>query len=458
MNDPNGLVYYENEYHLFFQYNPNDIVWGPMHWGHAISKDLITWEHLPIALYPDELGTIYSGSCVVDWKDTSGFFAGKSGLVAMFTHHTDEAEVQSIAYSKDHGRTWNKYQDNPVIPNPGVKDFRDPKLFWHEETKQWKAIFAYKDRVRIYGSHNLKTWSFLSEFGEFDGSHDGVWECPELFWLPVDGNENQKKWVLKVDIGNAVAGGSGGQYYIGEFDGIQFINDNSPDTVLWLDYGKDFYASQSFSETYETQKRRVWLAWMNNWQYANKIPAKHQRGVMSFPRTVRLKKTAAGIRLVQEPVEELTTIQNLLFSYNNKEYLDTEYVFSKDIAGVKIMMCFQMEESEEGLIKLYFNPTEYIYIKYIQNENILLIDRTNAGKTDFHEAFPAVFQVPVEPMLKKIELQILVDATTIEVFVNEGTTVCSSLIFPSHTVSKLSWKIPNKIDSLNIFELCSKNE
>ena len=205
MNDPNGMVYYAGEYHLFYQYYPDSTVWGPMHWGHAISKDLVTWEHLPIALYPDELGYMFSGSAVIDWKNTSGF--GKDGqppMIAIFTHHEPKGaasgtsktfQYQSIAYSNDKGRTWTKYAGNPVVPNPGIKDFRDPKVIWDDATDQWVMVFAAWDHVKFYGSPNLKDWTHLSDFGKEWGTHAGVWECPDLFPLIVKG-KGEKKWVL----------------------------------------------------------------------------------------------------------------------------------------------------------------------------------------------------------------------------------------------------------------------
>jgi len=239
MNDPNGLVYYEGEYHLFYQYNPESNVWGPMHWGHAVSSDLIHWEELPIALYPDEHGTIFSGSAVVDTHDTSKFFDGRSGIVAIFTHNEYCNQKQSIAYSRDNGRTWIKYDHNPIIHNPGIRDFRDPKVFWHEETGKWVMLVACGDRVSFFSSLDLKKWNYISEFGVDEGSHGGVWECPDIFKLSVDEDKENQKWVLKVDITDgAFAGGSGGQYFIGEFDGIRFTNDNLGGEPLWVDMGK----------------------------------------------------------------------------------------------------------------------------------------------------------------------------------------------------------------------------
>ena len=234
MNDPNGMVYYDGEYHLFYQYYPDSTVWGPMHWGHAVSTDLTHWEHLPIGLYPDSLGYIFSGSAVVDWDNTSGL--GKNGqppMIAIFTHHDPIGEkegridfqYQSIAYSNDKGRTWTKYEGNPVVSNPGIRDFRDPKVIWDAASEQWIMVFAAWDHVKFYGSKNLIDWQHLSDFGKEWGTHAGVWECPDLFPMQVEGT-NEQKWVLLVSINpGAFNGGSGTQYFVGHFDGQGFSLD-----------------------------------------------------------------------------------------------------------------------------------------------------------------------------------------------------------------------------------------
>ncbi|MBK8504111.1 MAG: glycoside hydrolase family 32 protein [Saprospiraceae bacterium] len=279
MNDPNGMVYYEGEYHLFYQYYPDSTVWGPMHWGHAISKDLIHWEHLPIALYPDSLGYIFSGGAVIDWKNTSGLGTpSQPPMVAFFTYHNAEiakaggieVESQAIAYSLDKGRSWTKFPGNPVIKNPGIKDFRDPNVIWHEGSNQWVLVLAASDRLHIYNSPNLRDWNLASEFGEKDGNHDGVWECPDLFPLQIDG---QEKWVLLQNISPGHPnGGSGTQYFIGDFDGKVFKNDNPPAMSLWLDYGKDNYAGVTWSDAPNKGGQRTFIGWMSNWQYAQQVP------------------------------------------------------------------------------------------------------------------------------------------------------------------------------------------
>ena len=251
MNDPNGMVYFEGEYHLFYQSYPDSTIWGPMHWGHAISSDMVHWEHLPIALYPDDHGYIFSGSVVIDHLNSSGLGTEENpAMVAVFTYHDPEGEksgrnnfqTQGIAYSLDKGRSWQKHKSNPVLKNPGIRDFRDPKVFWHDETDKWIMTLAVLDRIHFYGSKNLTSWEFLSEFGMKSGSHDGVWECPDLIELPVEGT-NESRWVLLVSINpGGPNGGSATQYFTGDFNGQEFINKSDESVTRWLDYGTDNYA------------------------------------------------------------------------------------------------------------------------------------------------------------------------------------------------------------------------
>ena len=284
MNDPNGMVYYDGEYHLFYQYYPEDIVWGPMHWGHAVSKDMVHWEHLPIALFPDSLGYIFSGSAVIDWNNTSGLgdpdsYPETPPMIAIFTHHNMAGEkagkidyqYQSIAYSNDKGRTWTMYSGNPVVPNPGIKDFRDPKVIWHEASQQWVMVFAAYDKVRIYISPNLKDWTFTSEFG-IPGD-ERLWECPDLFPMKVE-ETGETKWVLITSIQkDAPNGGTATGYFIGDFDGKTFTGDYKKQ--YWLDYGTDNYALVTWSDIPEEDGRRLAIGWMSNWQYAQEVPTEN---------------------------------------------------------------------------------------------------------------------------------------------------------------------------------------
>src|SRR5690606_13223753 len=292
INDPNGMVYFAGTYHLFYQHYPDSTVWGPMHWGHATSTDLVHWKHQPIALYPDSLGYIFSGSAVVDSNNTSGF--GKDGripLVAIFTHHDPKAreagknnyENQSIAYSLDSGKTWTKYAHNPVVRNPGIVDFRDPKVTWYEPDKKWIMTLATKDRITFFSSKNLKEWTKESEFGEKLGVHTGVWECPDLFPMNYNG---ETIWILIVSIGDGGPnGGSATQYFTGHFDGQKFIASDS--TIKWIDYGPDNYAGVTWSNTGD---RKIFLGWMSNWRYASRVPTVKWRSAMTILRDLSLEK------------------------------------------------------------------------------------------------------------------------------------------------------------------------
>ncbi|MCE9682524.1 glycoside hydrolase family 32 protein [Halomonas alkalisoli] len=312
MNDPNGLVYFEGEYHLFYQYHPHGRVWGPMHWGHAVSRDLCHWQHLPIALYPDEAGMCFSGSAIVDRYDTSGLFDGEPGLLAFYTEHRVLSgepdrfdQAQCLAYSRDRGRSWQKYAGNPILASHGIQDFRDPKVLWHAPSCRWVMALACGQTIRFYVSENLLDWALASEFGDGQGAHtEHPWECPDLFELPVDGagaGEPVSRWVLVVGIGSSKENpfGSFTQYFVGHFDGECFHNDHSSETVLMMDAGRDFYAVQSWSDIPEADGRRLAIAWLNNWRYANQIPEAGWRGAMSFPRELMLVTTSEGVRLRQ---------------------------------------------------------------------------------------------------------------------------------------------------------------
>src|SRR5215216_2810145 len=272
MNDPNGLVYFQGEYHLFYQYHPDSDLWGPMHWGHAVSRDLIHWEHLPVALYPDENGMIFSGSAVIDRRNTAGF--GENTMISIFTHHKEDVQSQSLAYSRDAGRTWTKSELNPVLFAPkDVRDFRDPKVFWYGPPEQghWVMCLAAGDRILFYTCPDLIHWTCSGELGPGFGTNVGVWETPELFECPIDDRE-ETRWILMVGVQDgAPAGGSGTQYFVGTFDGQTFTSENPKEITLWADFGADYYAAQSWNE--EPNGRRLMLGWINNWNYARLIPS-----------------------------------------------------------------------------------------------------------------------------------------------------------------------------------------
>ena len=438
LNDPNGLVYFEGEYHLFYQHNPGDIIHGPMYWGHAVSRNLLHWEHLPIALYPDEHGVIFSGSSVVDWHDTTGFFNGSHGLVAIFTHHradriAGKCQSQSIAYSLDNGRTWEKYSGNPVIPGEVGKDFRDPKVFWHEQSNGWIMLLAVGDCVEFYGSPDLKEWQYLSRFTS--GSTAGVWECPDLFLLKEE-NTQEEKWVLTIGVGKgAPAGGSGIQYFVGEFDGERFTADPRIDTEpLWLDYGKDYYAGQSWSD--EPGDRRLWICWMNNWEYANSIPATDWRGAMTLPRELLLKKVEKQFFLYQQPVRELSEASVLIHrSKNVLASASSPITIDRLNSPLDIQLELKKQSNQKVLIRLLSAGADELSIGW--NNGELYLDRTEAGKSDFAPGFPGRHIAPLELEKESLSMRILVDSCSVEVFAQDGFVSITDLVFPNQEYTQL---------------------
>jgi fructan beta-fructosidase len=427
MSDPNGMVYFEGEYHQFYQ--------NKGQWGHAVSKDLIHWEHLPLALVRDELGDIWSGSAVVDWHNTSGFFNDKPGLVAIFTHFKQGVQSQSIAYSTDRGRTWTKYSGNPVIPNPGLKDFRDPKVFWYEPAREWVMVVSAGNKVLFYRSPNLKEWRKTGEFGIGHGSHAAVWECPDLFELPVEGSD-QKKWVLTVSIGNNTwTKGSAAQYFIGTFDGETFVNENAPEEVLWTDWGKDFYAAVSYSDIPSSDGRRIWLGWMSNWRYPFSMPTGAWKGNMSIPRELRLRHIPGeGLRLVQLPVKELEQLRGKPAHFSSLE-LDSGNNPLKGIKGTsfELELEFSLLSKATFGVKLRKGETEETVVSYDAKNERLIVDRTKSGVSSFEPGFAEDFSAPLKPKQGKIKLRIFVDEMTLEVFANDGEAVLSAIMFPEPT-------------------------
>ncbi len=449
MNDPNGMVYHNGEYHLFYQHNPDSTVWGPMHWGHAVSKDMIHWEHLPIALYPDSLGTIFSGSAVVDVDNTSGLGTKDNPpMVAIFTYHLAEAEkagrkdyqTQGMAYSVDKGRTWEKYKQNPVLKNPGIKDFRDPKIIWHQASRQWVMILAVTDHVELYGSKDLKSWNKLSEFGKTYGSHGGVWECPDLFPLQVNG---QQKWVMLVSINpGGPNGGSATQYFVGNFDGNTFKSDNPAKTTLWMDYGKDNYAGVTWANVPESDGRRLFMGWMSNWQYANQVPTSSWRSAMTIARELSLKRTPQGIRLVSQPVKELASIWGESAEIQSQS-ISGEVAITKSIsfplATSELLFTFDsIDGSKDVGIELSNAQGQKLLIGYEPANKQFYIDRGQAGKKDFSKEFAGKHTAPTKSKAQSVKLHVLLDVASVELFADDGETVLTEIVFPDEVYNQLS--------------------
>ena len=432
-NDPNGLVFYQGEYHLFYQYNPFGDTWGHMSWGHAVSADLVHWKHLPVALAEENGEMIFSGSAVVDWHNSSGLSRNPdprdpSCMIAIYTGNSDH-QSQSIAFSNDRGRTWTKYKGNPVI-DLGLRDFRDPKVFRHEETHRWIMVVALPadHKIRFFGSSDLKRWTALSDFGPA-GATSGAWECPDLFPLPVDGG--QTRWVLSVNINpGGIAGGSGNQYFVGQFDGTRFTNDNPASQTLWADYGKDFYASQSYSDIPSQDGRRIWLGWFSNWQYANKEPTHPWRCGQSIPRVLRLKRIGNSIRLAQEPVAELASLRGEHLHIGPADVHEANlrlHGFQSDTYELST----EIETSGEAGFKLRKGTSEETLAGYNAKRAEVFIDRTRSGLVDFSADFPGRHAGPAVSAAHRIKLHIFVDRSSVELFANDGETVISDRVFPS---------------------------
>lgn len=406
MNDPNGMFWLNGEWHLYYQYGPLGSMWNNMTWGHSVSRDLIHWEHRAEVLNPDALGAIFSGSCVVDEHNTAGF--GEGAVIALYTSAGD-VQCQSLAYSLDGGNTFTKYEGNPILTAP-IVDFRDPNMFWNEKIGKWNLILACGQEMRIYTSPNLKEWKEESRFGMNLGCHDGVWECPDLFKLPVDGGKTEK-WVLICNINpGGPAGGSATQYFIGDFDGYKFTPDKSEryadGKALWQDYGKDHYAAVSFYGA--PDQRHTMIAWMSNWDYANIVPTTQYRSANTIARDPFLYTAGGEIFLGSRPALE----------YNGAS-LDNV---------IKINGSCKIEITNEA--------GEEFLIAYDQKAMTLSCDRSRSGETGFSRRFCQIATAPVHRKLTS--LRIFIDRTSVEVFGNDGEVCLTSLVYPSSKFDKIN--------------------
>ena len=456
MNDPNGLVYHDGVYHLFYQYYPHATVWGPMHWGHATSEDMTHWKHQPIALFPDEKGLIFSGSAVVDKNNTSGFGAnGKVPLVAIFTYHNMQGEksgettfqTQGIAYSLDNGTTWTKYEGNPVIGNTGIRDLRDPKVFWHEASESWIMALVAGDFLKLYRSKNLKEWDNISDFGKNQGAKGGVWECPDLFKIKIEGSD-EEKWVLLISIGSgAPNGGSGTQYFIGDFDGTTFTSDQKE--LKWLDWGTDNYAGVTYNNT--PKGERIFIGWMSNWQYALKTPATTWRSAMTLPRKLSVQKIGGEYTLFNSPLSQIdalgssTRMDTLDISFgkpytlSNSTLGEANVSFSMPIQDVKLTFSNEIGEKTSVILDAA--------------SALLMLDRTESGKTAFNYEFGnKLHYAAMKNLPKTLDFAIYLDRSSIEVFLNGGQYAMTDQIFPSQPYTHLI--VENlSTDDLQIYDL-----
>lgn len=466
MNDPNGMVYKDGEYHLYFQYNPYGSKWGNMHWGHAVSKDLVHWEHLDPAIARDPVGHIFSGSSVVDKKNTAGF--GKNAIIAIYTNHSvNHGEVQCIAYSNDNGRTFTKYEGNPVLtPFDGLKDFRDPKVFWYEKGKCWYMIVSADKETRFYKSKNLKKWDYVSAFGKGLGQQPCQYECPDFFQLPVNGDKKKMKWVMTMNINPGCwFGGSATEYFVGDFDGKKFTCPDA-DEVKWLDWGKDHYATVTFSNTGD---RVLGITWMSNWQYANLTPFKQNRGANGLPRELKLYEKNGKYYISEDVAPEVYALRK-----DTKNVADASVASEKMLAGVAANMegAFEIEADvtpdANGIagIEISNNKRERTMIYFDMKQGKVVMDRTESGLTDFgKQAVPHDIELAwdkqraaegkepariansinykndfalatwaplslCEDGKKTYHVDIFVDKSSVELFVDGGRIAMTNLVFP----------------------------
>ena len=407
MNDPNGMFYKDGIWHLYYQYNPYGSQWENMTWAHSTSTDLMHWKNQGEAIQPDALGTIFSGNSVVDKENTAGF--GKDAVVAFYTS-AGAAQTQSIAYSTDNGETFKKYANNPILTSD-VPDFRDPNVFWNEEVKQWNLILAAGQQMNIYSSKNLKDWKFESSFGEGYGNHGGVWECPDLLKMG-------DKWVLICNINpGGPFGGSATQCFVGSFDGHKFTCESKPEVTKWMDYGKDHYATVSFSNS--PDGRIVVLPWMSNWQYANQVPTQQFRSANGLPRDLGL------------------------YSYNGEDYVSVKAspevfaAFEKKPSG-RLQSAAYIEVTNiksNASIVLSNDKGERVTMVYDGKNATFSMDRTESGVTDFHSDFKAKTVAPTNGVIKS--MQIFIDRCSIEAFDTEGKVAMTNLVFPSKPYDKI---------------------
>ena len=451
MNDPNGMVYKDGEYHLFYQYNPYGSTWGNMNWGHAITKDLVNWEHRPVAIAPDAFGTIFSGSAVVDHNNTAGFGAG--AIIAIYTQSGDR-QVQSIAYSNDNGRMFTKYENNPVLVSEAA-DFRDPKVFWHRDSQRWVMVLAVGQEMQFFTSPNLKDWEFQSSFGNGHGAHGGVWECPDLFELPVEGT-GEKKWVLLCNLNpGGPFGGSATQYFTGTFDGKKFVNE-SPSKTKWMDWGKDHYATVTWSDA--PDNRRIAIAWMSNWQYANDVPTSQYRSPSSITRDLSLFSVDGETYLQSAPSPELLKLREVSkkrsFKVNGTRTVKNMLPMNE--GAFEIELDFKKQNADVIGFRLYNNKGEEVDMQYDMKEKKFSMDRRKSGEVAFNEHFPAVTWTAIEDGKEGMKLRLYVDKSSVEAFGDGGRFVMTNQVFPSEPYNHIEFYSKGgayKVESFVVYRL-----
>lgn len=456
MNDPNGMFYKDGVYHLYFQYNPYGSVWGNMHWGHSTSTDLMHWKFEGCAIVPDAWGAIFSGSCVVDHENTAGF--GKEAVVAFYTSAKStpwgDIQMQSMAYSLDNGKTFTKYEGNPILTS-SEKDFRDPKVFWYAPGKHWVMILAVGQHMEIYSSVNLKEWKKESEFGAMQGAHGGVWECPDLVEIPVEGTR-EKKWVLICNLNpGGPFGGSAAQYFVGSFDGKKFVNE-SPTQTKWMDWGKDNYATVTWNNA--PDGRCIALGWMSNWQYANNVPTRQYRSANTLARDLTLYREGQELYLKSTPSVEVKKARGKkvsIPSFKVSEKHEIVNLFEEKQGAYEVEIVIQNAGASKIAFCLLNDKGEKVSMYYDLNRKQFVMDRSESGTVDFSKDFPAVTVAPVN-VDKELTLRLFVDRSSIEAFGEDGKFVMTNLVFPSQPYVKMCFEADKNgyaVKSLNVYKL-----
>lgn len=456
MNDPNGMFYKDGVYHLYFQYNPYGSVWGNMHWGHSTSTDLMHWKFEGCAIVPDAWGAIFSGSCVVDHENTAGF--GKEAVVAFYTSAKStpwgDIQMQSMAYSLDNGKTFTKYEGNPILTS-SEKDFRDPKVFWYAPGKHWVMILAVGQHMEIYSSVNLKEWKKESEFGAMQGAHGGVWECPDLVEISVEGTR-EKKWVLICNLNpGGPFGGSAAQYFVGSFDGKKFVNE-SPTQTKWMDWGKDNYATVTWNNA--PDGRCIALGWMSNWQYANNVPTRQYRSANTLARDLTLYREGQELYLKSTPSSEVKKARGKkvsIPSFKVSEKHEMVNLFEEKQGAYEVEIVIQNAGASKIAFCLLNDKGEKVSMYYDLNRKQFVMDRSESGKVDFSKDFPTVTVAPVN-VDKELTLRLFVDRSSIEAFGEDGKFVMTNLVFPSQPYVKMCFEADKNgyaVKSLNVYKL-----
>jgi len=456
MNDPNGMFYKDGVYHLYFQWNPYGSVWANMHWGHSTSTDLMHWNFEGSAIVPDAWGAIFSGSCVVDHNNTAGF--GKGAVVAFYTSAKatpwGDVQSQSMAYSLDNGKTFTKYEGNPILTS-SERDFRDPKVFWYAPGKHWVMMLAVGQHMEIYSSVNLKEWKKESEFGAMQGAHGGVWECPDLVEISVEGTR-EKKWVLICNLNpGGPFGGSAAQYFVGSFDGKKFVNE-SPTQTKWMDWGKDNYATVTWNNA--PDGRCIALGWMSNWQYANNVPTRQYRSANTLARDLTLYREGQELYLKSTPSVEVKKARGKkvsIPSFRVSEKHEIVNLFEDNQGAYEVEILIQNAGASKIAFCLLNEKGEKVSMYYDLNRKQFVMDRSESGTVDFSKDFPAVTVAPAN-VDKELTLRLFVDRSSIEAFGEDGKFVMTNLVFPSQPYVKMCFEADKNgyaVKTLNVYKL-----